>query len=489
MVLSTLSGKCPCGNDDPLKIRRYIFPDDNQFLGILCVNCNQEWLADDSDTEVDEENTWMLGQYILRKHHSKPIKVQPDLAPHSRTKIRDLSLLKRGDHFAFKRPYIIWHHGIVNEVDAENNRFEAIHWNKAENGEFQVIKKWIPVSRKDRLYRVDDKENHGSMKLTIARAFSMLGTTGYHIVKTNCEHFANYCRTGVSKSCQISFVLNYVRKKVAGVTGAEVAAVPVKYGVEKFLVAEATERLLKSSHAVGAGLIVAAEGIHMAHDLSKLKSQRLNGDVTYKEYIHSTSIRVSEGVFTAALTAAAGFGGELLGGVIASAIISSTAFTVTASAATVLGFVCPLIGGLICATLVAILIAKPLGHYIGDNIGKFITKGIEYDNTMVKFNPLSLQPGDQIVMRRNFAHPTCHALFVSYEDDESKIRVIRRHNIEGIVEVVIDLPEKLSKVVYEGNVCGEAEEAISRARSKVGKSEFNFSFLTCQSFVEWCKLS
>lgn len=472
MVLSTLSGKCPCGNDDPLKIRRYIFPDDNQFLGILCVNCNQEWLADDSDTEVDEENTWMLGQYILRKHHSKPIKVQPDFAPHSRTKIRDLSLLKRGDHFAFKRPYIIWHHGIVNEVDAENNRFEAIHWNKAENGEFQVIKKWIPVSRKDRLYRVDDEENHGSMKLTIARAFSMLGTTGYHIVKTNCEHFANYCRTGVSKSCQISFVLSW------------------KYVVETFLVAGATERLLKSSYAGGAGLIVAAEGIHMAHDLSKLKSQRLNGDVTYKEYIHSTSIRVSEGVFTAAVTAAAGFGGELLGGVIASAIISSTAFSVTASAATGLGIACPFIGGLICAILIAFLIAKqPLRHYIGDNIGKFITKGIEYDNTMVKFNPLSLQPGDQIVMRRYFAHPACHALFVSYEDDESKIRVIRRHNIEGIVEVVIDLPEKLSKVVYEGNVCGEAEEAISRARSKVGKCEFKFSFLTCQSFVEWCKLS
>ncbi|XP_057309697.1 uncharacterized protein LOC130647755 [Hydractinia symbiolongicarpus] len=435
MAYSTLSGKCPCGNDDPLKIRHYIFPDDNQFLGILCLNCNQEWLTADSDTEVDEENTWMLGQYMLRKHHSKPIKVQPDLAPRSRTEIRDLSLLKRGDHFAFKRPY---------KVNAENSRFEAIHLSKAENGKFQVNKKRKPVSRKDRLYRVDDEENHDI-----------------------CEDSVDY-RTGVSKRCQMSYMLNLVGKKVAGMTGAEAGAAP---GVKNIFSAETGEQFLKGSRAVGAGLIVAAEGIHMSSDLFKLNSQRQNGDASYKEYIHSTAIRVSEGVSTVGLSAAAAFGGDA----IASAVFGS------AFATAFIGFY--------GATLVPFIIAKPLGHYIGDNIGKFITEGIKYDNRMVEFNPLSLQPGDQIVMPRDFWHMACHALFVSYEDDESKIRVIRRHNIEGIVEVVIDLPRKLSKIVYDGNVCVEPEKAISRARSKVGKSEFKFSFLICQSFVEWCKLS
>lgn len=120
------------------------------------------------------------------------------------------------------------------------------------------------------------------------KTFFMLDTTGYNLFTNNCETLANYCRTGVSKSCQISFVLNFVGKKVVESTGAVVIAAALKYAAEKYIVAEAVVDIVNGSHAIGADLIAAVEVIDLTIDLSKLQNQRLNGDVFYNS-VHSNS--------------------------------------------------------------------------------------------------------------------------------------------------------------------------------------------------------
>ena len=47
-----------------------------------------------------------------------------------------------------------------------------------------------------------------SDKETVERAFSRVGETKYNLLLNNCEHFAIWCKTGVSESYQVKRVLN-----------------------------------------------------------------------------------------------------------------------------------------------------------------------------------------------------------------------------------------------------------------------------------------
>ncbi|MCR5102400.1 MAG: lecithin retinol acyltransferase family protein, partial [Butyrivibrio sp.] len=52
------------------------------------------------------------------------------------------------------------------------------------------------------------KRNVYSNKETIRRAKSRLGESNYSIVSNNCEHFAMWCKTGVSESSQVNLIKN-----------------------------------------------------------------------------------------------------------------------------------------------------------------------------------------------------------------------------------------------------------------------------------------
>ena len=56
-------------------------------------------------------------------------------------------------------------------------------------------------------YRVEIREGKGytifSPEKTVERALSRLGEHSYSILTNNCEHFALWCRTGISESCQV----------------------------------------------------------------------------------------------------------------------------------------------------------------------------------------------------------------------------------------------------------------------------------------------
>jgi hypothetical protein len=49
-----------------------------------------------------------------------------------------------------------------------------------------------------------------SREETVRRARSMIGAKGYNLVFNNCEHFALWCKTGVSKSNQVESVIGDV---------------------------------------------------------------------------------------------------------------------------------------------------------------------------------------------------------------------------------------------------------------------------------------
>ncbi|GFO21167.1 group XVI phospholipase a2 [Plakobranchus ocellatus] len=80
------------------------------------------------------------------------------------------------------------------------------------------------------------KNNKGDKKFKplpksqiIEKATSKLGEVGYSLIYSNCEHFASWCRYGVSKSEQVE---NVVTGAAVGLAGA--LTVGLVYAVSKF---------------------------------------------------------------------------------------------------------------------------------------------------------------------------------------------------------------------------------------------------------------
>lgn len=46
---------------------------------------------------------------------------------------------------------------------------------------------------------------------TVKRAYSRLGETSYDLISNNCEHFAIWCKTGISESYQVNAVLKILK--------------------------------------------------------------------------------------------------------------------------------------------------------------------------------------------------------------------------------------------------------------------------------------
>ncbi len=46
---------------------------------------------------------------------------------------------------------------------------------------------------------------------TVKRAYSRLGETSYDLIANNCEHFAIWCKTGISESYQVNAVLKILK--------------------------------------------------------------------------------------------------------------------------------------------------------------------------------------------------------------------------------------------------------------------------------------
>lgn len=100
--------------------------------------------------------------------------------------------------------YPIWHYGVVVEDD------QVIHFNlDTEILEMKIIMTNIDkfVGLGSQLQKCNISEihkNYGPCEIA-KRAYSVLGTDfgGYNLKNNNCEHFANWCASGVKFSNQV----------------------------------------------------------------------------------------------------------------------------------------------------------------------------------------------------------------------------------------------------------------------------------------------
>ena len=148
-----------------------------------------------------------------------------------------LDQIRRGDHLCFDRVFY-WHHAIVETTDKSNGEVNVIEYsnfakqfsqgNSSPPGlavvvirKFKLENESVYVIEHDRCY---DPET------VVSRAKSKLGERKYRPVTNNCEHFALWCKTGISSSEQVNNVKDAFETGVNDVkdafnTGAWLAAV------------------------------------------------------------------------------------------------------------------------------------------------------------------------------------------------------------------------------------------------------------------------
>lgn len=104
---------------------------------------------------------------------------------------------KNGDFKGIKKI----RYGTMEEfLNGKNEFFELVFKNACEEPEKE--KRYETQSLECILYSPEE---------TVERAKSRLGETKYNLALNNCEHFAIWCKTGISKSYQVRAVLkNFV---------------------------------------------------------------------------------------------------------------------------------------------------------------------------------------------------------------------------------------------------------------------------------------
>jgi len=67
----------------------------------------------------------------------------------------------------------------------------------------EIIRSSIEEFAKGSQFIVVSHKNSSSKRITLTRAMSRIGEKNYNLLFNNCEHFANWCKTGYHKSPQI----------------------------------------------------------------------------------------------------------------------------------------------------------------------------------------------------------------------------------------------------------------------------------------------
>ena len=460
--------KCiQCDNSDASKFWRYY--DGDELLGAFCVKCKCEYLKEALLVSPSQENCLNLGK---ENFYKKTVAIDTtDSSVHmvhpTRTEITNLSLcthyLKPGDHIAWKRPYVIWHHALVTAVDTKRNEVQVIHWSSQKGETAQITEELIDLKKeRGNLYRMDYNEEvikENPLRLVLARARSRLGDKGYDFFRDNCESFVAFCKKGVERSQQVRWLLkgmfDQLKKALGSLTGKSCQLLKASIFPRTFKVstAETIEKIANNHQSVGFGLVVVIEGVITIIDIGKLYNERKDGNLTRKVFIEEVTERVTEAILEGGLAAAGGLVAGLPSGIFVG-----------------------IIGGT-CGKLV--------GSWLGPYIGRAITRFIKTDDKAVK-DITKLQTGDHIVLYRHFAHPRHHCI-VLWHDGISKVNVIHNTFHDGVKQEWIDFVDPVYKVIYDEKDCHSANEVLARAVSKLGESSYDLITYNCKHFAAWCK--
>ena len=157
---------------------------------------------------------------------------ETDGRKHEVLMVRAFSLdqIRRGDHLCFDRVFY-WHHAIVETTNKSNGEVGVIEYSNSatqfiqDNSsppknpglavvvrrKFKLENESVYVVKHDRCY---DPET------VVSRAQSRLGERKYRPVTNNCEHFALWCKTGISSSEQVNNVKDASKVAVKTVIAA-----------------------------------------------------------------------------------------------------------------------------------------------------------------------------------------------------------------------------------------------------------------------------
>lgn len=459
--------KCiQCDNSDASKFRRYY--DGDELLGAFCVKCECEYLKEALLVSPSQENCLYLGK---ENFYKKAVAIDTtDSSVHmvhpTRTEITNLSLcadyLKPGDHIAWKRPYVIWHHALVTAVDTERNKVRVIHWSSQKGETTEITEEQIDLKTQlGNLYRMDYNEEiikENPPRLVIARARSRLHKKGYHVLFDNCESFAAFCKKGVERSHQVRWLwkgmVDQLKKALGSLAGksCQLLKTSILPTSVKVSTAEAIEKIGNNHQSIGFGLVVVIEGVITIIDIKKLYGERKDGNLTRKVFIEEVTKRVTEAILAGGLAAAGG-------------LVAGPA-----------GIFVGIIGG---------TTGKIFGSWLGPYIGGAITKFIKTDDKAVK-DITKLQTGDHIVLYRHFAHPRHHCIVLCH-DGISKVNVIHNTFHDGVKQEWIDFVDPVYKVIYDEKDCHSDDEVLARAVSKLGESSYDLITYNCKHFAAWCK--
>ncbi|KAH3850836.1 hypothetical protein DPMN_093311 [Dreissena polymorpha] len=480
--------QCSCGQTS---FREYIDQSKKELIGVNCTPCGKEWLKGEYVTGNRDARIVFQSQELF--HHENRLEQEQEVfqVRGNRTQLpgEDWKFLQPGDHITWHRPYIIWHHAIVVNVDMPGRRLQLIHYSKVKDAQtkYEIVKEWIKVDQQwGSLYRINydqevNKTNPSS--LVLSRAHFKLGETKYSLFSNNCESMASFCKTGVSESCQVRWLWGKM-KEIVKVVKAQMTTAAVKItfketlsGAGKITLAEGVEQAFNQTDTLGNILVVAVEGGCMVWDISKMYEHRQDGGLSKKDFIESSAQRFMEALSAAGLAIVGSLSGAAIG-----AAIGSVIPVVGTAAGTAIGM---FIGSVVLGTAGA-LGGRVLGSFLGTQLGKVITNFIKWDDKAVK-NIREISTGDQIVFCPSFFHPRCHAIVVATDPGQKLLYVIRSTYMDGVVEDSIQFQEPIYKVIYREGDTYEPDVVISRARSKLGVNEYNILTNNCKDFAVWCK--
>lgn len=195
-----------CGNKTEDCFAKFFDVSGVWLQSIKCLVCSKMSHFDDLPRSVHTET----------KHHSRRSQ-RRDIGV-GRERILDLRQLQHGDHVAWHKWYAIWHHAIVLHTDSDRLQMTVIHnsgSSKLLDGKLASVRlETIDVDpKRDDLYRFvydttttrsdgDTRPRCFSPETVVERAASKLRQT-YNPFTFNCEHFAQWCKTGRKFSKQV----------------------------------------------------------------------------------------------------------------------------------------------------------------------------------------------------------------------------------------------------------------------------------------------
>ena len=138
--------------------------------------------------------------------------------------------IRRGDHICFPR-HAYWHHAIVETADESNGEVKVIEYSNSakqfiqdnssppKNPGLAVVLRRTFKLENESVYVIEHDRCYDP-ETVVSRAKSKLGERKYRPVTNNCEHFALWCKTGISSSEQVNNVKDASKVAVKTVIAA-----------------------------------------------------------------------------------------------------------------------------------------------------------------------------------------------------------------------------------------------------------------------------